>query len=960
MLEYLRYYMYNDNVYFYIKWEEYIMKRLLSVLLAIIMVATLLPVGQVFAEEGEEENTGIVIKYDILGAVTKLGASWESGDSTSKKPFTMLNWDFTDGFFNFADSSGVDGIYTNHSSINYSPKVGIQLASGNRFALEIYVPKAGTYDMKMFYGNSKNYAQTSVYVNKDAVSYETSDMVGAYECRVEGTIDKEANRTDPSQIIQLNHTFEAVVEDIEFDEAGTYFVSFRSNGSYGSVGTFYLIEDGTGTANPIVSLETSIDNSSLTLDGEGEAQMSIDSIYLGDGNVASDISAYTVEYTSSNDDVAKVDNTGKITAVGAGEAKITATVTDSFGAMVASTQKVVVSEYGYILEYNIARMRNRKFVNEWKAENYNAADEAGKTSLIKGGEYSNISYENTFGFFKYAGTNANTPTAGYKVSDTETLHLTDAYYPGCGIRLYDNSLQIQAGKYMAFELNVPVAGEYDVEIIYWTSTNTLYNRDAEVYISQDGVSTDASDLVGTFNVYNKTENVQRIAAYNFDKPGKYTFTIKTTGSGSYHTLFSGIILKNGGSNAIIGELSADKDEINASEKETATVTASGYLSATAYDTFTKIGQTDPTAATGFTYSSSNEKIATVDAVTGVVTPVSEGVVTIFATTPNAKNALSTDITVTVNKPGEAVADTVKVYVDATTGGTVTADKVAVKTIADAKTGETITATATAADGYKFAYWKDSAGNVVSESETYTFRAFTNTSIIAVFDNVSEENTTNGVEFFDGNRDYLGFVSAEKGTAFESITAPTANLTGYKFTGWSIADNAIINGVLRAVALYEEEGNAVSGIKVNGAAKAGTKYDDEITETVEGAKAWYRDDKLVGYGKSYTYYVWGETAITSSTEDVDEKLPIAVLNTNGDAYMLEYDAAGYEIVDAGILFGDETHNTVNACYYKAKVKNIKAHGQFTAKKSADTTYAQTKVRGYVMFRDGDSVRVIYAD
>ncbi|MBQ7120332.1 MAG: hypothetical protein IJO09_08970, partial [Oscillospiraceae bacterium] len=292
---------------------------------------------------------------------------------------------------------------------------------------------------------------------------------------------------------------------------------------------------------------------------------------------------------------------------------------------------------------------------------------------------------------------------------------------------------------------------------------------------------------------------------------------------------------------------------------------------------------------------------------------------------------------------------------------VTADKVTASVVADAEAGTKITAEATAAEGYKFAYWKDSAGNVVSESATYSFNAYTNTSIIAVFDNVSEENTAIGVEFFDGNRDYLGFVETVKGATFDSITnAPTANLTGYEFKGWSIEDNAIINGVLRAVALYEEEGNPVSGVKVNGSAKTDTKYDDAITETVSGAKAWHRDEKLVGYGESYTYYVWGETEITSSDVEVEEKLPIAVLNASNDSYMLEYDSAGYEIVDAGILFGDDTHNTVNACYYKAKVKNIKAHGQFTAKKSVDTEFPQTSVRGYVMFKDTDgAIRVIYS-
>ncbi|MBQ5777750.1 MAG: hypothetical protein IIV97_02915, partial [Oscillospiraceae bacterium] len=82
------------------------MKRIISIVLAIALVAAMLPTFA-FAAEGED---GILIKYDVHGAITKLGATWEAGSSTSKKPFTMLNWDFTNGFFNFATSSGTDGI----------------------------------------------------------------------------------------------------------------------------------------------------------------------------------------------------------------------------------------------------------------------------------------------------------------------------------------------------------------------------------------------------------------------------------------------------------------------------------------------------------------------------------------------------------------------------------------------------------------------------------------------------------------------------------------------------------------------------------------------------------------------------------------------------------------------------------------------------------------------------------
>ncbi len=929
------------------------MKRIISIVLAIALVAAMLPTFA-FAAEGED---GILIKYDVHGAITKLGATWEAGTSTSKKPFTMLNWDFTNGFFNFATSSGTDGIYTNHASINYSPKVGIQLAKGNSFAIEIYVPKAGTYDMKMLYGNSAAAAQTSVFVNKDAVSYDEKDKVGSYECFIEGTIDKEANRTDPSQIIQLNHTFEAIVEDIEFEEAGTYFVSFYTNGSYGSVGTFYLIENGTGTANSIVSVETSIDNSSLTLDAAGGAQVSIDAIYLGDGNVASDIAAYTIEYASSNNAVATVDATGKVTPISEGRAEITVTATDSLGATAKSTQEVTVGEYGFIFEYNIARMRGKKFVAEWSAENYNAADEAGKANIIKSGEYANITYEASSGFFKFAGTNADTPDAGYKVSGTETLHLKDTYYPGCGIRLYDNSIQIQAGKYMAYELNVPIAGEYDVQVIHWTSTNDAYNRDAELYISQGGISTDKDDLVGTFNVYNKTENVERIATYNFEKPGKYVFTVRNPGSGSTYTLFAGIILKNGNSNAVIGELSADKNVINASEGETAKVTARGYLSSTAYDTFSNIGKTDPTAATGFVYSSSDEKIATVDAQSGVVTPVSEGVVTISAKTPDAKNKLTTEITVTVNKPGEEVEDTtVNFTAFAENGGTVTNDK----EVREVPIGSKITVEATANEGYEFAYWRNASGKHLSSDAKETFTVNTNTAVIAVFDKTTttEADATAPVYFYNENGSLIEKKDVEKGKTFgEAKEDVETSLTGHVFSKWSIEDNTVISKLLRAVALYNKEETEYK-VTVGGAVKASGKYGDEVT--VKGGdnfKAWKLGNNIVSYDKEYKFFIWGDIELIEVTEGEAKAEPTIAINKSGENYFIAYNVpTGYTLVEAGIVFANSGTPTIGSFYSKATAKETT--GQFTSK-SGDGT--ETTARGYLIFRDASgSVRVIYAD
>ena len=107
-------------------------------------------------------------------------------------------------------------------------------------------------------------------------------------------------------------------------------------------------------------------------------------------------------------------------------------------------------------------------------------------------------------------------------------------------------------------------------------------------------------------------------------------------------------------------------------------------------------------------------------------------------------------------------------------------------------GKQISVTATAAEGYKFAYWKDSAGNHVSDSAKYSFKPYTNTSLIAVFDNAAGESEKIGVDFFDGNRAYLGFIEVVSGTAFGDIEdKPAYGMTGYKPMGWSISDQIII-------------------------------------------------------------------------------------------------------------------------------------------------------------------------
>ncbi len=886
------------------------MKRLLATILALAMVISLAPA--VFAEgETLGEDAGITITYEV----SKNFGVW----SKQIVQFAEFTYESNNGLWEYYGNANGLPTIDNSVTMNWDGTGGMQMRAG-WWAIKIIVPKSGFYTPKIAYKEYAEAAMMHLYLIKKNGELKEADMnadnlIGSINC-YDAQYTTKPTMQEPASLAR------------RYIEAGEYYFVYYAGEKTSPRGTSWIFfQNVTLDGNGEDTLFSGISVADSVVCKEGETAKLAPTLYLNDGNVAT--GEYTVSYSSSDDDVAAVSADGTITAKNEGKAYITTSAVNEAGYTVSVQTDVEVFN-GAVIKYDIVKHIDKDL-----------GYYSGKTT----GSLSALDETLTNGFYSYFGGND---------------------YDGSKVKYYSNIQIMTVGTKVAFKINVPEAGYYDIihDAVNVTSSNANAKRrnvDVGVYISKDAIDVTAAAKVGIFNSFSDDykEGAKRqikSARVKFDEPGSYIITFKLDkniggASSPYAGIYSFYLVGGTKSALMNGKITTTAASVNKDEGETATVSATGFNSET-------------TAAETFTYSSSDTAIAAVDAETGVVTPKKAGKVTITATAKGADvaNTLTTDITVTVNKPGEAVADMVSIYITGTEGGSVSADKVVVNEVTSTDAGETIKAEATANEGYKFAYWKDSAGNVVSESETYTFKAFTNTSIIAVFDNISEDAETFGVEFFDGNRDYLGFVAAEKGDLFESLeNIPTPNLTGYEFTGWSIAENTVINAVLRAVALYEEIGNQVSGVKVNNNPVLDTKYDDEITRTVEGAKAWYRDEKLVGYGDTYTYYVWGNTEITSSTEDVAEKLPLAVLNTSGDAYMLEYDNAGYEIVDAGIIFGNDTHKEVNSCYYKAKVKNIKAHGQFTAKKSADKKYDQTVVRGYVMFKDTDgTLRVIYAD
>ncbi len=287
---------------------------------------------------------------------------------------------------------------------------------------------------------------------------------------------------------------------------------------------------------------------------------------------------------------------------------------------------------------------------------------------------------------------------------------------------------------------------------------------------------------------------------------------------------------------------------------------------------------------------------------------------------------------------------------------------------EASSGDAFTAVAEAASGYKFAYWKDSSGTVVSEDANYSFTAYSNTALIAVFDS---DDAGNAVEFFDADGKLLSKTeNIVDGTVFDSITKPDMSANAL-FKEWSIDAETEISGIMRAVARYNDAGSIISNVIVTtpGESKKEVGYSEGITvsSTAADFAAWTRNNKLISFDNSYTYYAWNSASIAEVNGLSVEKTPIVVIEAHKNAdlagtYMIEYDAAGKTIVEAGILFGDED-STVTTAYAKAKVRNIKPHGQFTAKAATGENVSesmQNYARGYIIYKDGTDICVAYTD
>ncbi len=314
-----------------------------------------------------------------------------------------------------------------------------------------------------------------------------------------------------------------------------------------------------------------------------------------------------------------------------------------------------------------------------------------------------------------------------------------------------------------------------------------------------------------------------------------------------------------------------------------------------------------------TYTSNNTDVATVDETTGVITAVKKGVAIVTATSTIGGVEKSATVKVIVDGGEEEDASATGTVSFAETTNIDGFDNIDVKSVSR---GEAVELTAHKKDipGHKFIGWKRGADT--SEKNAWvdisgdTYQVWTNTYLTAIYEKTSDK----AVEFWNQNGAYIGKMDEETYNEQDELFTP--KLTGFDtFLGWFTDENVefkagetLADGTTNAVAQYNA--SSVSNVTFNGnTITDANTYDKkiELSATTAATTCWKRNGEIIAYGDSYTFNVWDATNITEGTEEITDKVPVAVLDYSEKykAYMLEYDAGDYDIVEAGIIFGKDT-------------------------------------------------------
>jgi len=519
------------------------------------------------------DKSGITVKYRPWGPD---GVLKQETDSYPLTNFT--SYDNTLGFWRYVKSSNnkdTTKVIRNNIEVfslyNYGGKDGW-------VAFAINVPVAGDYDVTLDWWKYPGTVITEGAMYIAPVSVELDSVTADSHYLVTDEIKYTAAKT-------------MTVKNWNFPAPGEYYVVYKAltedNKNFMFPGVLTL---NGGSGSVAMGVKVSLDTAEIAVEGTAQASATV---YMSDEETNTNVT-----YSSSDTSVATVDkSTGIITGVAEGTATITATYTDAkIGEVKGTTEVEVIAKEnsGVTIKYRPWGPNGvlKPASDKYPLTNYKTYDAA-------------------LGFWRYVEASNGVDTNKVIRTNTEVF-----------------SLYNYGGKdgWVAFAINVPVAGDYDVTLDWWKYTGTVITEGAmyiaPVSVELDSVTADSHYLV-TDEIKYTAANTMTVENWNFPAPGEYYVVYKALTEDNKNFMLPGVLTLNGGSGSVAMSVDVSAPDVAVGAESQAS--SAVYLSDETVNTSAEI-----------TYSSSDSRVATVDEKTGVITGVAEGTATITATYTDAK------------------------------------------------------------------------------------------------------------------------------------------------------------------------------------------------------------------------------------------------------------------------------------------------------------------------------------
>lgn len=314
-----------------------------------------------------------------------------------------------------------------------------------------------------------------------------------------------------------------------------------------------------------------------------------------------------------------------------------------------------------------------------------------------------------------------------------------------------------------------------------------------------------------------------------------------------------------------------------------------------------------------------------------------------------------------------------------------------------ESGTHFTVEAKPADGYKFLYWIDNRGRILSENPTYSFYLADSVSIEAVF-----YKTSVPAPFVVFKDDFgKNVLRTGRASVDGTISVPqAANYTGYKFVGWfdengnqyTVTDGKIkVSGSCTVLAKYDVDSDKLYTVTVDGTVKGTYTLDKIVTVTADEPQegkyfeGWFVGNIRVSYDLKYSFYVTGNVTLTSRYSDTPvDKEPIVTLfvsERNTDTAESKYILAAaawnvgsdeYTVLGAGLLYtlnadkkdnltleGNESDSDIR----KTQSTKLSANGAYECTLNLSSQAALTSdiyMVAYVTYKDANgNIKTVYS-